>query len=176
MIFGGLLDYDLNAAFYYIVNLLSFTSLIAIYAISYFTLKHLDVVSSGFQKKKYSGSKLDAKKEPEYYQKVIEITETEQSYLNPDYTINDLAARLSINSKYLSQIINKHIEGGFIQLINKYRIEAVKKSLNDPANNHLTIYAIAESCGFTSKSTFTRVFRTHVGMLPKEYKEQMQPS
>lgn len=173
---GTLTDYDLNPIFGYVNSFLSVSALLVIYGISYFTLKHLDVVSSAFQKKKYSSSKLDVETEQEYYSKLLIIIEQEKSYLNPNLKISDLALKLSINAKYLSQIVNKYSDGGFVPLINAYRVEAVKQKLEDPSQNFLTIAAIAETCGFNSKSTFTRVFREHVGMLPKEYKDQNQPA
>ena len=172
--FGAFTEYDLNQPFAYINSFLSVTSLMVIYGISYFTLKHLDVVSSAFQKEKYSNSKLHPETEAAYFKKLLNIIEEEKSYLNPNLKISDLALKLSTNPKYVSQMVNKYAPSGFIALINAYRIEAVKRKLEDPTQNFLTIAAIAEACGFNSKSTFTRVFREHVGMLPKEYKDQNQ--
>ncbi len=171
LVVGGFTDYNLNPVFSYIIVALSIASLLVIYALSFITFKHLDVISSFYQKKRYEQSQIDPEKESDFYTKIIEMIEGNKKYLNPDYKISDLAEELAINSKYISQVINKNLGDNFTQLLNKYRVDEVKKKLKDPAYNNLTISAIAEECGFKSKSTFTRVFRHHTGMLPKEYKD-----
>lgn len=170
LIVGGFTDYNLNLIFSYIIVALSISSLLVIYALSFITFKHLDVISSFFQKKRYELSQIDPEKENDFYTKIIEMIERDKKYLNPDFKITDLAEELAINSKYISQVINKNLGDNFTQLLNKYRVDEVKKKLKNPAYHHLTISAIAEECGFKSKSTFTRVFRHHTGMLPKEFK------
>jgi hypothetical protein len=126
---GGFTDYNLNGIFSYIIVILSIASLLVIYAISFITFNYLDVISSFFQKKRYEQSQIDPEKATDYYTKIIEMIERNKKYLNPDYKISDLAEELAINSKYISQIINKNLGDNFTQLLNKYRVDEVKKKL-----------------------------------------------
>lgn len=172
LIVGGFTDYDLNTIFSYLTATISIASMLVIYAMSFVTFKHLGVISSFYQKKRYAQSPIDPEKEIYYYERIIEVIEREKKYLNPEYKITDLAEELAVNSKYLSQVINKNLGDNFTQLLNKYRVEDVKQKLKNPDYHYLTIAAIAEESGFKSKSTFTRVFRHHTGLLPKEFKNR----
>ena len=94
-------------------------------------------------------------------------------YKNADLRISELAERLDTNTKYLSQLIKSKSGLNFNGLINRYRVEAVKLQMQDPRNQHLTLAAMAEACGFASASTFSRAFKQETGMLPKEYQQQI---
>ena len=58
----------------------------------------------------------------------------------------------------------------FATLLNKRRVqEACRRMENSEKYGRLTIDAISESVGFNTRSTFTKAFRLHIGMLPSEY-------
>ena len=42
----------------------------------------------------------------------------------------------------------------------------------DPEQSHLSIIAIAEMAGFSSKSTFYRVFKNQCGILPEAFRKR----
>ncbi|HDR67474.1 MAG TPA: helix-turn-helix domain-containing protein, partial [Bacteroidaceae bacterium] len=52
---------------------------------------------------------------------------------------------------------------------NDYRVEEVKKRLQDPKFKHLTILAIAYESGFNSKSSFNTIFKERTGLTPSDY-------
>ena len=60
-----------------------------------------------------------------------------------------------------------------ILLINEYRLEEVKKSLEDPKHQNYTVLAIAYDAGFNSKSTFNDYFKKSTGMTPSQYKKTL---
>lgn len=172
ILFGGTFDIDFNNFFAITIDVLTISSLIVIYTMSYFSISNINLVSGFLQRMKYSGSTPDDDKERELLEKLKNALEVENKFTNPDLKIADLAAEFNTNSKYLSQVINKQHEVNFTQLVNAYRVGMVKERMNDPQYNHLTLLAIAEDCGFTSKSTFVRAFKNQTGMLPKEYKQK----
>lgn len=95
--------------------------------------------------------------------------EQDRLYLDPDINVNSLAAHLKINPKTLSAVLNQHLNKGFAEYVNAWRVEAVKKMMLDPANGHLTITGMAYECGFNSQPTFQRAFKTQTGQTPREF-------
>ena len=87
-------------------------------------------------------------------------------FLKSKLTLKELADYLDINSKYLSQLINKNYTKSFSEFVNEYRIGYAKKELLSMKNKNLTISAISENCGFNSKSTFNEVFKKFTGQTP----------
>ncbi|GAB3938677.1 helix-turn-helix domain-containing protein [Larkinella terrae] len=84
-------------------------------------------------------------------------------------TLEDVAERLRLPARYVSYLINKQHGANFNQFVNTLRVEAVIRKLNDPAEQHKTLLALALEAGFNSKSTFNQVFRTHTGQSPSHY-------
>jgi AraC-like DNA-binding protein len=95
----------------------------------------------------------------------------EKLYLDPDLSLASLAAHLGTGPAVLSATINTLYEKNFRNLINEYRVEAVKKKLTDPACSHLSILGIALECGFNSEASFYRTFKKYTSLSPKEYIE-----
>ena len=69
----------------------------------------------------------------------------------------------------VSFIINKHLYQTFYELVNAYRINAVKEMLSQNKAENLTLLAIALECGFNSKTSFNRVFKEINGLTPSQY-------
>lgn len=98
--------------------------------------------------------------------------EQDKLYLYPDLNITTLSTRLGIPAKTLSAVLNQRLNKGFNEYVNTYRVEAVKKMILDPANDHLTISGVAYECGFNSQPTFQRAFKAATGMTPKEFQSK----
>ncbi len=99
--------------------------------------------------------------------------EENKPYLDIDLTIHDLSGALNIPRHYLTQIINEKLNRNFYQFINEYRVEEVKRLLQDPAYKKYTFTAIAFEAGFNSKSSFNSVFKETVGKTPSQYKNEL---
>ena len=123
--------------------------------------------------KKYQRSGLK-KKDAAYYLKKIEAhMEVEKPYLDRELTIYDLAGQLQIPRHIVSEVINEYLGKNFYNLVNDYRIEEVKRRLEDPASGNLTILAIAYDSGFNAKSSFNTIFKEKTGITPSEYQKQV---
>ena len=93
--------------------------------------------------------------------------ETSTKYTNKDMSLATLAAQLDVNTKYLSEIINKHYHDNFNTYINKLRINyIIEKLKNEPEYLNYKISYLAEECGFASHSTFATVFKSITGIAP----------
>ena len=71
---------------------------------------------------------------------------------------------------YLFENIGGTTIGDFLNLL---RVEEFKKQLKDPLNEAYTMVSIAENCGFSSKTSFYRVFKSVTKMTPSEYKKSI---
>lgn len=109
-------------------------------------------------------------------QKVTQLLEVENIYLQPQLTLADVASQLETNTSVLSKVINLGFEMNFNDLINYWRVEAVKSKMEDPKFAHLTLVGIALECGFNSKATFNRAFRKFTDHSPREYLQQLSPA
>ena len=104
-----------------------------------------------------------------FLQKLKNCMEDDKLFLKSKLTLNELAEQVGINSKYLSQLINKNFNKSFTEYINEHRIEFAKKELLSIKNTNLTISAISENCGFNSKSTFNEVFKKYTNQTPTQF-------
>jgi AraC-like DNA-binding protein len=90
-------------------------------------------------------------------------------YLNPTLTLSEFAKEIKLNPKIVSQQINTGLGKSFNDFVNEYRVEEVKKRLNSPDLERLTILGIAYESGFNSKTTFNRIFKDFTGVAPRDF-------
>lgn len=96
----------------------------------------------------------------------------EKLYVDPELTVPKLAAHLKLPPKTVSAVLNQHLNGGFNDYVNSFRVEQVKSRLSDSRDNVPTILAVALDAGFNSLATFQRVFKNTTGMTPKQFMTQ----
>lgn len=120
-------------------------------------------------KEKYEFSRLDELHSSELFSEIKDYLASSQLYLNSELKIADLAKLMNYSTQEISQAINQNLGQGFTDFINHYRVLEIKKKMKDPANKNLTLTAIAEKCGFNSKSSFYRAFKKVSGQTPAEY-------
>ncbi|MGB6228587.1 MAG: helix-turn-helix transcriptional regulator [Litorimonas sp.] len=96
-----------------------------------------------------------------------------QAYLQQGLTVATLAWRLGTTEAHLRQAISKGLgHDNFSAYVNRYRIDALKLALRDPARAHLPILTLALDHGFNSLSPFNRAFKAQVGVTPSVYRQQ----
>lgn len=106
-------------------------------------------------------------------QKVTDYLNTKKPYLNPDFNFQMMVDSLDISRQNLSQVINASQKKNFHKIINEYRIEEVKKMMLNPRYNHYSFLGMAFECGFSSKTSFNRIFKEETGQTPSEYKRSL---
>ena len=82
--------------------------------------------------KKYQRSGLKQKDVARYIKLIENHMNTAKPYLDRELTIFDLSDQLQIPRHFLSEVINEHMGKNFYNLVNDYRVEEVKKRLEDP--------------------------------------------
>jgi AraC-like DNA-binding protein len=91
-------------------------------------------------------------------------------FRDPELTSKKLSDILNTNTTYLSYLINTNHKCSIPQFINRHRISEAKLMLSDSEYNKLKLESVAQSCGFNSKSSFNRSFKSEEGITPMEYK------
>ncbi|MDN5214889.1 helix-turn-helix domain-containing protein [Fulvivirgaceae bacterium BMA12] len=119
-----------------------------------------------------SYTNLSEKEIKSHIAKVKQLMNDEKLYLNEHLNLRDFADKAAADPNLISYILNTHLHKNFYEFVNSYRIEEVKKKMNDPKYAHLKLMAIAYECGFNSKATFNRVFLKMEGVSPTAYKNR----
>ncbi len=127
-------------------------------------------------KKAYTG-RLDGLPDTEIdqlIQKLQTILDQKKPYLSDSLSLTELADEMGINNKELSELLNKHLNTSFYNLINTCRVNEFKQKITQSENEKYTLIALAYECGFPSKASFNRVFKQQTGMAPSKYKNLHQ--
>lgn len=95
--------------------------------------------------------------------------EADKLYLNPAFNLELASAHTGVPAKTISAVLNQHLDQGFTEWVNAFRVEEFKQNIRKADLGRLTISAIASECGFSSQATFQRIFKQSTGMTPSEY-------
>lgn len=69
----------------------------------------------------------------------------------------------------MSYFFNQYLKKSYPQYINELRVEEFKKMVKTGDLSRLTLSAISERCGFSSRASFFRHFKNMTGITPNEY-------
>lgn len=125
---------------------------------------------------KYEKSPLTLQTKTEILSRLEKLMTQEKLFLNSSLNLGDVAHKLSVAPRYLSQVINELKGQNFYDFVNGYRIEEAKNILSDPAHNNEKILSVLYECGFNSKSVFNTVFKKNTGITPSEYRRKYKRS
>jgi AraC-like DNA-binding protein len=121
---------------------------------------------------RYQGSTLKDEDKKRILDQIVDYMKNKKPYLEPELTLEQLAADLSLKPKILSQMINESLNQNFFDFINRYRIEDARKLLTNPADKKITVLEVLYEVGFNSKSSFNTLFKKHTGLTPSEFKRK----
>ena len=88
---------------------------------------------------------------------------------NKNFTVEDIASKLSIPPKKIDKLIKHHFGRSFKRYLLFSRIEIVKERLR---SSNASEISIANSCGFSSINEMEKAFRTFNGITPYKYREE----
>ena len=86
-------------------------------------------------------------------------------YMNP-ITLQEVADHVHLHPNYLCRLFKKHTGQTVVENINAIRVSYATQFIR---NTSKTLPQIAEMCGFTSMSYFTKIFKRHAGFTPYAY-------
>lgn len=122
---------------------------------------------------KYKTSSLNANNIEAYKLHLRRLMTEEKLFKNNKITVNDVAKQMKIPRQHLSEILNIHMQTGFQDLLNHYRVEEFIACLQNETYNNYTLLGIANEVGFSSKSSFNTTFKRLKGMTPSQFKKQL---
>jgi AraC-like DNA-binding protein len=105
-------------------------------------------------------------------QDLIQFMQSKKPYLQPELTLDQLAAQLSLKPRLLSQVINRILGQSFFDFVNHYRIEEASRLLTNPKDKKITILEVLYEVGFNSKSSFNTIFKKYTGLTPTEFRKK----
>lgn len=91
-----------------------------------------------------------------------------EEYYAEELTLQRVADAVGISSSYLSTLFSQQLECGFVDYLNKIRIDHACDYLKQ---HYFKTYEIAYKVGYRDEKYFSRVFKKVTGMSPSEYKK-----
>lgn len=85
--------------------------------------------------------------------------------------LSDLAKIFHLNYTYLSTMFFQKTKEHFSDYLNRVRIEKAKQLLQ---TQNLSIQQVSIQAGFMNQGYFSKIFKNHVGLPPKEYQQIYQ--
>lgn len=101
-------------------------------------------------------------------EQMISLIETTQPFLNPDFSLGDLANTLGLPQHHCSYILNEYFGKNFREWVNGYRVNFFIEHYPSFIKSQ-TIVSIALKSGFKNKNTFYSAFEKETGQTPSEY-------
>jgi AraC-like DNA-binding protein len=166
----------------YSINVEYFLALalsLIIYVIGYSSINLPEIFSSQIKSldfPKYQKSILSQEQIQVLKEKLFKAMEYENIYLKADLNLNELANSIGVSTNHLSQLLNQELNTNFYDFINAYRVKEAKVRLSNPNFKNQTILAIAHDSGFSSKTSFNRIFKKHTGVTPSFFTKSSFPN
>jgi AraC-like DNA-binding protein len=123
---------------------------------------------------KYKSSRIDELSKGEYLHRLDNYFKHKKPYLDPDISLEKVAADISVNPRLLSQVINEFCKTNFKGFVNDFRIGECIRLFTEEPNKGKTIQEVHYMAGFNSRSVFNELFKANTGMTPKEFREYQQ--
>ncbi|MBR5725671.1 MAG: helix-turn-helix domain-containing protein [Muribaculaceae bacterium] len=106
----------------------------------------------------------------ELMQRICQLMEQQQLFMNPNLKITDLAAALSTNRSAISACINSQRNCSFPQFVNAYRLNYAMELLRNQPD--IKIAEVCVKSGFSSEASFYRLFKAFTGTTPNAWKSK----
>ena len=104
---------------------------------------------------------------------LLNYMDNEKAWLNPKLSIKEVATVIGTTDIELSRLLHNVLNVNWATFVNTYRVNEVKKCIENGDLSRLTLRGLSEKCGFGSKTSFYRVFKNIAGMTPAEYCKQL---
>lgn len=79
-----------------------------------------------------------------------------------DLALEDVSGQLGISPFYLSRLLKRYLDRGFVELLTEIRINAAIDLIRQ--NSELSIHDIGRMAGYSSETYFYKVFKKNTGM------------
>ena len=101
--------------------------------------------------------------------RLVEQRLVEEVFRDPELSLSDLAISIGVHPNRLSFVINHAFGENFCNVLHRYRLDWFVRRASEGALRERTILELAFEAGFSSKSTFNRVFKERFRCSPSQY-------
>lgn len=115
---------------------------------------------------------MDGDKVNYLYGEICRLMDVERLYAEPQLTREKMAELLGTNRTYLTHVIKEKTGMNYLQFVNSYRINEAIRILSDKDKVNYPLKQIWSDLGFSSPSTFFKLFQQTVGITPSVYRKQ----
>lgn len=102
------------------------------------------------------------------------VMEEQKPFLDPEFTLDDLSRMMQVPKHHLYYCFNHILQKKFLQFKSEYRIKYAQQLISSGHTKDKTLEAIGLESGFSSRTSFIRVFRDMTGMVPRDYQRMME--
>lgn len=127
-----------------------------------------------FALEKYANSALGRADSQKHLQRLKELFDNEDLYLDSNLSLHQVAERVGIAPRDLSQVINENERQNFSEFVNHYRIAKAKNLLIDPSYAQEKIATVAYDCGFGNVTSFNLAFKAATQLTPSQYRSKFR--
>ena len=97
--------------------------------------------------------------------KTIQVVRLMQQHIEDPLPVDDLARLISVTRRQLERLFSAHLRDTPSHFYARVRLERARELLRE---TDMGILAVGVACGFASASHFSRAYRKHFGLSPKE--------
>lgn len=115
----------------------------------------------------YAKSGLPEKALMVYNERLTLMVESESLFLDPSLNLDRLSELTKIPRHHLSQVFSLQMGKSFADYINQLRIQYACEELKKERD--ISIEQLGYECGFNSKVSFYRNFKTYTGLTPSQF-------
>ena len=109
-----------------------------------------------------------AGKQKEYLERITLVCSYVSTHFQEELTLDEAAAMAGFSKYHFSRLFRQVTGSSFYRYVSQRRIAAAKEYL---ISGKYSIFEVAYLSGFSSHSTFTRMFRQITGSTPNEFKK-----
>ena len=125
-------------------------------SVLYYALSYFDNDASSFEAEGQAST-------DEFFKTIVNYVD--HHYRENDMSLGRLSSVFSYTEKYLSSLFKKNMETGFVNYLNNLRIQFANELIE---KGELNISEIAEACGYSDYSYFSKVYKKITGRTPSE--------
>lgn len=103
-------------------------------------------------------------------QKLVDIIELMEANLEEPIELDELASFVSVSRRQLERMFLKHLDCSPSRYYLKLRLDRARQLLKQ---SNLSIVEISAACGFVSTPHFSRCYRKHIGISPRDERKDI---